>query len=68
MRTTHAHTHTRTQPGKKMERSTLLNHTQWLATTFYHDQRMCFYESCSLDTLKNAFDKVCMCVDAVACA
>ena len=28
---------------------------QWLATSLYHEQMICFYESCSMDTLKNTF-------------
>lgn len=44
------------QPNKKMEETQLLQRTQWLATTLYHESMLCFYESCSMDTLRNAFD------------
>lgn len=36
------------------ERKTLLTKTQTLATTLYHESMLCFYESCSLETLNNA--------------
>jgi len=44
------------QPSKKMEETALLQRTQWLATTLYYEGAMAFYESCSMDTLRNAFD------------
>jgi len=44
------------QPNKQMEETQLLQRTQWLATTLYHESMLCFYESCSMDTLRNAFD------------
>lgn len=42
------------QPSLEMEQSILLQRTQWLATTLYHESMLCFYESCSLETLSNA--------------
>ena len=39
-----------------LEETQLLQRTQWLATTLYHESMLCFYESCSMDTLRNAFD------------
>jgi len=42
------------QPALEMEQSILLQRTQWLATTLYHESMLCFYESCSLETLSNA--------------
>ena len=44
------------QPARQIDEHTLLQRTQWLATTLYHESMLCFYESCSLDTLKNAHD------------
>lgn len=37
-----------------VEESQVLHRTQWLATTLYHESIICFYESCSSDTLRNA--------------
>ena len=36
----------------------LLQRTQWLATTLYHDQMLCFFESCSNETLQNALSRL----------
>jgi len=44
------------QPDRTMEEKMLLQRTQWLATTLYHESMLCFYESCSTETLSNAFD------------
>lgn len=44
------------QPDRSMEEKMLLQRTQWLATTLYHESMLCFYESCSTETLSNAFD------------
>mmetsp|Transcript_15877 Transcript_15877/g.31108 ORF Transcript_15877/g.31108 Transcript_15877/m.31108 type:complete len:1225 (+) Transcript_15877:37-3711(+) len=44
------------QPDREMEEKLLLQRTQWLATTLYHESMLCFYESCSTETLSNAFD------------
>ena len=38
------------------EENELLQRTQWIATTLYHESMLSFYESCNMDTLKNAFD------------
>lgn len=42
------------QPALQMDQAILLQRTQWLATTLYHESMICFYESCSLETLSNA--------------
>jgi glycerol-3-phosphate O-acyltransferase len=42
------------QPALQMDQTILLQRTQWLATTLYHESMLCFYESCSLETLSNA--------------
>jgi glycerone phosphate O-acyltransferase/fatty acyl-CoA reductase len=42
------------QPAREIEYSRLLSRAQWLATTLYHESRLCFYESCSIDTLQNS--------------
>jgi glycerol-3-phosphate O-acyltransferase len=42
------------QPNKSVEAKMLLQRCQWLATTLYHEQMLCFYEACSNDTLQNA--------------
>merc|ERR1712086_713734 len=44
------------QPDRSMEEKMLLQRTQWLATTLYHESMLCFYEACSTETLGNAFD------------
>jgi len=38
-----------------VEEGILAQRTQWLATTLYHESMLCFYESCSKETLSNAF-------------
>jgi len=43
------------QPNRKLNEDTLLQRTQWLATTLYHESMLCFYESCSKETISNAF-------------
>jgi len=43
------------QPDRTVEESILVQRTQWLATTLYHESMLCFYESCSKETLSNAF-------------
>lgn len=42
-------------PNKKLEQNLLLPRAQWLASTLYHDQMICSFESCSNETLRNAF-------------
>jgi glycerone phosphate O-acyltransferase/fatty acyl-CoA reductase len=42
------------QPAREIDYSRLLSRAQWLATTLYHESRLCFYESCSIDTLQNS--------------
>eukprot|EP00474_Spongospora_subterranea_P005553 CRZ06011.1 hypothetical protein [Spongospora subterranea] len=37
-----------------VEEKQVIIQTQWLATTLYHESMICFYESCSSDTLQNA--------------
>ena len=44
------------QPDHRIEEAALLQRTQWLATTLYHESMLSFYESCSMDTLRNAFE------------
>ena len=44
------------QPDHRIEEGALLQRTQWLATTLYHESMLSFYESCSMDTLRNAFE------------
>lgn len=43
------------QPDRIIDETLLLQRTQWLATTLYHESMLTFYEACSLDTLRNAF-------------
>jgi len=43
------------QPDREIDEQVLLQRTQWLATTLYHESMLTFYEACSLDTLRNAF-------------
>jgi len=42
------------QNARSFDEATLLQRTQWLATTMYHENMICFYESCSKETLLNA--------------
>jgi glycerone phosphate O-acyltransferase/fatty acyl-CoA reductase len=42
------------QPSRVMEKGDFLERAQGLATTLYHDSRICFFEACSSDTLGNA--------------
>jgi len=42
------------QPDRTMELTQLVQRTQSLATTLYHESMLCFYESCSLETLRSA--------------
>ena len=43
------------QPSKQIDSSVLLPRAQWLASSLYHDRMLCSYESCSNETLRNAF-------------
>ena len=40
----------------EVEEATLLERMQWLAETMYHERMICFYESCSRETLRHALD------------
>jgi glycerone phosphate O-acyltransferase/fatty acyl-CoA reductase len=44
------------QPDRTIEETPLIQRTQALATTMYHESMLCFYESCSKETLQNAMD------------
>ena len=44
------------QPEHRIDEQALLQRCQWLSTTLYAEGMMSFYESCSLDTLRNAFE------------
>ena len=44
------------QPDHRIDEQALLQRCQWLSTTLYAEGMMSFYESCSLDTLRNAFE------------
>lgn len=41
-------------PSSKIPKNDLALRMQWLAEALYHDRKIQHYESCSLDTLKNA--------------
>ncbi len=43
------------QPRKGMRREQMVAQAQWLGTTLYHESMLCFFESCSKETLDNAF-------------
>lgn len=43
------------QPSRSIARDLLVTQTQWLATTLYHESMLSFFESCSKETLDNAF-------------
>ena len=44
------------QPEHRIDEASLLQRTQWLATTLYAESMLSFYESSSMDTLRNAFE------------
>ena len=40
----------------EVEEAALLERMQWLGETMYHERMICFYESCSRETLRHALD------------